>query len=53
MPKKVKMPKKPRAGASLATWQRWEKRKKEAIAKNNKIEAEKKAKAKIIERNRG
>lgn len=50
MAKKLKYPKKPKATASLATWEKYDKRCKEIDKENNERERDKKKKQSIIER---
>lgn len=45
MAKKIKYPKKPKAGASVAVMENYLKKRKEVDKKNNEIEREKKKKA--------
>ena len=53
MSKLKKLPKRPRATASLDTWKRYEKKCKEVQSFNRRLETEKKTKAKLIEKTRG
>ena len=48
MPKKYKLPKRPKQSASLAVWERYHERVKETHKKNAQIEADKKKKAALI-----
>ena len=53
MSKLKKLPKRPKGTASFETWKRYEKKCKEVQASNRRLENEKKAKAKLIEKTRG
>lgn len=48
-PKKKKLPKKPKASASIETWKNWEKKAKVVVAHNKKKEAEYHSKIKAKE----
>lgn len=52
MAKLRKLPKRPKASASLQTWKNWEAKCKEVQKYNRKVEADKKAKSKIIDKSR-
>lgn len=52
MAKQRKLPKRPKAAASLETWKRYEKKCKEVQAYNRKLAAEKKTKERIQEKTR-